>query len=470
MMIDIIDRLRGWGSLDTLIVLTAALSAMACALPGVFLVLKRQSMMGDALSHTVLPGIVCAFLFAHALAVRGWISPASYDAAQHAIMMLGAAAIGVFSAVLTEWLQRVGRVEATAALGVVFTTLFALGLLLIRVAADNVHIDPDCVLYGTLEIAVYGQAGVPRAVWINGGVLSVNLVLVIAFYKELRVAAFDPALATTLGIPARGVHYVLMAMTAVTLVAAFESVGSILVIAMLIAPAATASLLTERLSRMIGLSLIFAAAAAVVGHGMAISLPPVLFSGVGFPSDGDASTAGMMAVACGSFFLAAVLFSPRQGVLGKILHAARFRLRIAAEDVLGSLYRHEEAANAAHGLPQARDQAQGISPWLRRLATWRLTRQGLLAGTASSLHLTPAGQLAGEELVRSHRLWESYMARHFPLPEDHLHDTAAVVEHYLGRELQEQLAEELESPATDPHGRAIPPVPAIPSQVADDKR
>ncbi len=139
MLTELINRLCDWGTLDTWIVLTAALSAMACALPGVFLVLKRQSMMGDALSHTVLPGIVCAFLLTHALEVRGWILPATYEATQHASMLVGAAVIGVLSAVLTEWLQRVGKVEATAALGVVFTTLFALGLLLIRVAADNVR-------------------------------------------------------------------------------------------------------------------------------------------------------------------------------------------------------------------------------------------------------------------------------------------------------------------------------------------
>lgn len=456
MLSEFINRLRDWGSLDTWIVVTAALSAMACALPGVFLVLKRQSMMGDALSHTVLPGIVCAFLAAHAMQVRGWIAPESYDTAQHAAMIIGAAAIGVLSAMLTEWLQRVGRVEGTAALGVVFTTLFALGLLLIRVAADNVHIDPDCVLYGAIETVAY-ETGVPQAAWINGGVLLFNLGLVVLFFKELRLAAFDPALATTLGIPAWAMHYALMAMTAVTLVAAFESVGSVLVIAMLIAPAATASLLTERLSRMIALSLCLATAAAVIGHALAIALPPVVFSSIGFPRDGAVSTAGMMAVACGMFFVAAMLFAPRQGILGKAIQSARFGLRIAAEDVLGSLYRQEEAAMSANTLTPAHDQAVGISPWLRRLATWRLLRQGLLSVEAGQNSLTPAGREAGQILVRSHRLWESYMARHFPLPDDHLHDTAAVVEHYLNAELQEQLAGELESPATDPHGRAIPP-------------
>lgn len=458
MLSEMLKRLGDWGPLDTWIVLTAALSAMACALPGVFLVLRRQSMMGDALSHTVLPGIVCAFLLTHALKTAGWITSARYDSVQHLAMLAGAIVIGILTAVLTEWVQQVGRVENTAALGVVFTTLFALGLLLIRVAADQVHIDPDCVLYGNIETSVYGQQGIPSAVWLNGGMLVVNGLLVTLFYKELRLAAFDPALATTLGVPARAMHYALMAVTAATLVAAFESVGSILVIAMLITPPATAFLLTDRLSRMIAISLLVAAGSAALGHALAISTPGVLFGPLGFPADEAASTSGMMAVACGLFFVAAVLFAPRQGVVSKSLHTAALGLRIAAEDVLGSLYRHDEAIGATDGsLPPAHDQTQGISPWLRRLATWQLQRRGMLAIEHGAPQLTPAGRQAAESLVRSHRLWESYMARHFPLSEDHLHDTAAVVEHYLGPELLDELSAELDQPATDPHGRAIPP-------------
>lgn len=458
MLTEMIDRLRDWGPLDTWIVVTAALSAMACALPGVFLVLRRQSMMGDALSHTVLPGIVCAFLATHALRSAGWIGDASYESAQHIAMLAGAVLVGILTAVLTEWIQQVGRVENTAALGVVFTTLFALGLLLIRLAADQVHLDPDCVLYGNIETSVYGQRGVPSAVWLNGGMLVVNGLLVVVFYKELRLAAFDPALATTLGVPARAMHYALMAVTAATLVAAFESVGSILVIAMLIAPAATAFLLTDRLSRMIVLSLIVAASSAVLGHALAISAPGVLFGGLGFPADEAASTAGTMAVACGMFFVLAVLFAPRQGIVSKALHTAALGLKIAAEDMLGSLYRREEAAlSAGPPLQPEHDQTLGISPWLRRLATWRLTRGGMLAFDQGTPRLTPAGRQAAETLVRSHRLWESYMSRHFPLSEDHLHEAASVVEHYLGRELREELSAELDQPATDPHGRAIPP-------------
>jgi manganese/zinc/iron transport system permease protein len=473
-----LGRLADWGPLDTWIAVTAALAAMACALPGVFLVLRRQSLMGDALTHTVLPGIVAAFLLAFWLKSAGWITPQTYRATEHAALFLGAIGVGVFSAVLTEWLQRLGGVEGTAALGVVYTTLFAVGLLLVRVAADSVHIDPDCVLYGTIETVAMDtlrglpieRGGIPRAAVVNGGVLCVNLLLVALFYKELRITAFDPALATTLGIPARLLHYALMAATAVTLVSAFESVGSILVIAMLIAPAATACLLSDRLARIIALSLGLAGAAAVLGHVLAISVPPVVFARLGFDTVESAGTAGMMAVACGLLFVAAMMFAPRHGVISRIMHRAGLGLRIAAEDVLGSLYRREEAGaaappsgGAAHAAASRmtselfRDQTQGISPLLRRLAQWKLTWSGLVAGRRGAQCLTPAGRRAAEELVRAHRLWESYMATHFQVPSDHLHETAAKVEHYLGPALRAEIAAELDRPDYDPHGRAIPP-------------
>lgn len=166
MLREAIDILSHWSSLDTWIMLTAALAAMACAIPGVFLVVRRQSMMGDALSHTTLPGVVLAFLISHWLRTAGWLSPEAYDSSRHAVMFAGALVVGVLSAGLTEFVQRLGRVEASAALGVVFTTMFAGGLLLIRMAANSVHIDPDCVLYGIVETVVMdtvGSTNIPRA-------------------------------------------------------------------------------------------------------------------------------------------------------------------------------------------------------------------------------------------------------------------------------------------------------------------
>lgn len=278
-----------WTELDTWIVVTGVLICMACALPGAFLMLNRQSMLGDGISHAVLPGLAVAFLLSGSRDVLP--------------MVLGAAAAGVLTAVLTQLVQRLGQVESGAALGVVFCALFAFGLILIRVASDKVDLDADCVLYGSIETAVVDVGRVPRVAWISAGLLAGNALLTLVFFKELRLAAFDPALATTLGFNADALRLGLTVVASVTTVLAFESVGSILVIAMLVVPPAAASLLTRRLGRLLGLALMLSAASAVLGHLGAITLPKLAGRWLGQPGLGATSSAAMMAVAAGVLFL-----------------------------------------------------------------------------------------------------------------------------------------------------------------------
>jgi manganese/zinc/iron transport system permease protein len=453
MMGEFLEILSGWSQLDSWIAATAAVASMACSVPGVFLLVRRQSMLGDTLSHTALPGIALGFLAALWFRDEGWLSPASFDGTRHLIIVLGAMLVGVLAAVLTELVQEFGQVDANAALGVVFTSLFALGLLLIRRYADRVDLDPDCVLYGTIETSVtdtVGATSVPRAIVVNGSVLVANLLLVTLFFKELRISAFDPAMATAQGINARLVYYGLTAVTAATLVAAFESVGSILVIAMLVGPAATARLLTDNLRMMIVLSLMVAGVAAVFGHASAITLPGIVFPRIGFPTVVDASTAGMIAVACGAMFLVAVLASPRYGIVSRWLQQLRLALQVSSEDILGQLYRKEELSAAV-------DAATAIRPARLSWLAWQwLKWQGEIARLGENWQLTARGRQHAEQLVRGHRLWETYMARHFDLPGDHLHDTAERVEHFIDRGMRGDLESELAAPDHDPHGRTIP--------------
>ena len=286
-----------WTFLDTWIAVTAMLSAIACALPGCFLVLRRMSMMGDAISHAVLPGLAVAFLLTH-----------SRDSVT---MFLGAALVGVLTAIFVEAVHRHGQVEESAAMGVVFTSLFALGLVLLVRGADHVDLDASCVLYGAMELVPLDTvtlmgAEVPRAVLKMAAVVLFNAFFVSLLFKELTISTFDPALSDTVGIDSKRMNLALMAVVAVTAVAAFESVGSILVIAMLIVPAATAQLLTQRLAPLIGVAVGVATLSAWLGHLGAISLPPL----VGFE---DTNTAGMMAVASGLLFMLAVVVSWKRG-------------------------------------------------------------------------------------------------------------------------------------------------------------
>jgi manganese/zinc/iron transport system permease protein len=431
-----------WTPYDTWIVITGALCAGSCALLGNFLVLRRMSMMGDAISHAVLPGLAMAFVLTG--------SRASLS------MFIGAAVVGVLTAIFTEWIRHLGKVEESAAMGVVFTSLFALGLLLIRQTADHVDLDPGCVLYGAIEFTPFDRISVagmevPRAAAVLSCVLLLNVCCVVIFYKELKISSFDPGLATTLGINARAMHYLLMTLVAVTTVAAFESVGSILVVAMLIVPGATAHLLTDRLSSMLVVSLVLAGLTSVLGHAGAIMVPPWF----GFD---DTSSTGTMAVVTGLLFLVTMLVAPRHGVFSKMWRRMQLSLQIAREDVLSLLWRLEESnyRNPELSLRKLLHDVFGVGPVISRLALASLERQGLIAQDAEGYRLTAASRDNARQLVRTHRLWETYLAKYLHLPADHVHAPADRVEHYTSEPMAEALTAELREHEADPHGHPIP--------------
>jgi len=450
-----------WHIWDTWIVVTAMLAAMSCTLPGIWLVLRQQSMMGDALSHTALPGVVLAFLFGEWLRSSGWVSAEGLTAVEPLLLVGGAMLIGLLTAVLTESVQKLGHVEGNAALGVVFTSLFALGLLLVRLLADDIHLDPDCVLFGQLELTVWETVPVfgwqvPSAALTNGALLLFNGALLMLFFKELRLATFDPNLATSLGIHAGWIHYLLMGATAATVVTAFTSVGSILVVAILIVPAACSQLICDRLSSMVAVSLGVAAASAAAGHLLAKTLPGLIFPALGFPDVQDAGTPGMMAVACGLFFVMFLFFAPQHGILGRWASRLSLIFRMATDDVLAALYRFEESLHHQGATPrEVHQRASWINPLTWMIVLWQLKSRGLVQGK-KKLVLTPAGMERAADLVRSHRLWESYLHKHFQLDGGSHHESADRVEHFLDQELQSQLDAELDSPDVDPQGKTIP--------------
>lgn len=433
-----------WTTMDFWIVTAGVLSAVACALPGCFLVLRRMSMMGDAISHAVLPGLAVAFLLTGS---RSGMP-----------MLMGAALVGLLTALLTQWIHRLGKVEESASMGVVFTTLFAIGLIMIVRAADHVDLDPGCVLYGAIELTPLdtveiASLTVPRMVRTLGTVLLLNLAFIGLLYKELKLTAFDPELATSLGLSARGMHYALMVVIAVTTVACFESVGSILVIAMLVVPPATAYLLTDRLGVMIGLAVVMAAGSAIAGHAAAVAAPR--WFGFGAIST---NTSGMMAVVAGLMFVTALVLSPRHGVLPRLWRHGRLHRRRVREDLLGLVYRLEERGDHQVALaPSLMRDALGVGVLARQAALLSLVRAGHVVRRDGELHVTTAGRTAARHLVRSHRLWESYLHRHLDLSDAHAHSTAERLEHITDADLQHHLAQRTQHPPHDPQGRPIPP-------------
>ncbi|MFG0306185.1 MAG: metal ABC transporter permease [Phycisphaerales bacterium JB040] len=400
--------------LDLVPLLALALSALSCALLGNFLVLRRQALMGDAISHAVLPGLVGAVV------LTGTLAPWA--------VFLGAATAAGVTALAIELTKRLGRVEPGAAMGVVFSVLFALGVLMLERAHGlaNIDLDPSCVLYGQPEyLAWYGApdtlAGLLRlSAWGSAptplftllAVAGVTVGGVALCFKELRIAAFDPALATTQGIPAGVVHAGLMLGVAVATVAAFEAVGSILVIAMLITPAATARLLTDRLSVQLWLSALVAVGSAVLGYGLAANAGTVF----GLP---DAlNGAGVVTVTLAAAFVVTALLAPTHGVLARSLRTRRLARRVALEDLLGDLYRARE-----HPEPRASGAGR---PDPRALALAR-SRGWVTPGDPPGL--TERGLRYAESVVRRHREWQGELIHLAGLDREHAHLRAHQLEH-----------------------------------------
>jgi manganese/zinc/iron transport system permease protein len=244
-----------------------------------------------------------------------------------------------------------------------------------------------------------------------------------------------------------------MTLVAATTVAAFESVGSILVIAMLIVPAATAHLLTDRLGIMLVLSVLSAALSAFLGHLSAITVP----TWFGFT---DTSTAGMMGVAAGVIFLGAFLLAPRYGILSRMLRQWQLSLKIIADDVLGFLYRYDELKGQRDPAVQLSDLKKalkaGNSLWP---ALWQLKRRGAIRRTGATVLPTEAGLTQGASLVRSHRLWETYLCDALQLCAADVHALAHDLEHFTDEGLTTRLARQSGDPMVDPHERQIPPLP-----------
>lgn len=427
--------------LDGWIIVAGMLCAASTALLGNFLVLRKMSMLGDAITHAILPGLAAAFMIS--------------DSRSSLPMFLGAVIAGILTALFTEWIRGFGKVDEGASMGVVFTSLFALGLVMIVQAADHVDLDPGCVLYGAIEltpldtILVNGWE-IPRVVLVLSIVLLINVLFVVFFYKELKLSSFDPALATTTGFNATFIHYTLMTLVAVTAVASFETVGNILVVAMFVVPPAAAYMLTDRLGWMIVLSIVLALIAAVTGHLSAITVPRWF----GYQST---STAGMMAVASGLLFIVAALFAPRHGILVIFGRRQMLSWKILAEDIIALMYRIEERD------PDQRPNASDLQEILfsRKLPTKLclryLKKQGQTVETAGTFALTETGRDLGRQLVRSHRLWEHYLVEHAGMTAENIHKQAERLEHVTDRILRDKLNADTLETDQDPHGRPIPP-------------
>ncbi len=396
----------------------SVLVGIACGVLGCFVVLRRMALIGDALSHAVLPGVVIAFMLTGSSGIGG--------------LFLGALLAGLVTAGLIKLVSQYSRTKEDSAIGIVFTSLFALGIILISSLSRGTHFDLKCFLFGD-PLAVGRDDLVMMSV-----VAPLVLLTVFALYHRLKIASFDPLVAATMGISVGAIHYLLMGLLSATVVAGLKTTGVILVVAMVITPASAAYQLCNRLWSMLILAGVFGALSACAGMSLAFMT--------------NSPTGPAMVLVATVLFALAMLLSPQHGLISRAWRRRQVRRHVDSEDCLKAVYKLDEAGTSCAAVAIARQTSlpvPRVGSMLRLLHAERLIDwKGNVAA------LTFAGRRRAAELVRAHRLWESYLADEAGIGMENVHQEAERLEH--AHELADEVDEKLGHPRRDPHGEVIP--------------
>ncbi|MDP2136223.1 MAG: iron chelate uptake ABC transporter family permease subunit [Candidatus Didemnitutus sp.] len=406
----------------------AVLMGICCGVLGGFVVVRKMALVGDTLSHAVLPGVALGFLW-------------GMDKNPVAILV-GATIAGLLGTAMVRAITATTRLKEDAALGLVLASFFAVGACLVtmiqRLPTGN---------KSGIDKFLFGQAAAIGAddVILMSVVTVLILSLVVAFYKELLVASFDRGFARAGGLPVAWVDRGLMLLLAFAVVTALQAVGAVLVSAMLITPAAAAYLLTDRLHRLLVLAAVFGVSAGLLG---------AFFSFIG----NSLPTGPLMVIAASVVFAAAFFLGPRHGVLARWWRRRDRAARTQRENTLKSIYRvleerefigegvalAEMAASRRESLAEAHQQCRA------------LVAHDLATTDGELVFFTPEGRRRAAEIVRNHRLWELYLTNSANIAPDHVHDDAEKIEHVLGEDVVRELERRLNYADRDPHGRRIP--------------
>ena len=410
--------------------LASLLVGITCGILSVFVTLRKMALIGDALSHAVLPGVVISYYFF------------GYN---HLALFLGAVIAGLITSFLITFIQRNSLIKDDSSVGIVFTAMFSIGIIGISWLSkkEGVHLDMKDFLFGNV-LGVNNQD-----LWLNGIIGLFVVISIIAFFKYFFVSTFDPTIADTMGISTTLIHYFLMFLLSLTIISSLQSVGVILVVSMLIFPASTAYLLTNKLSVMVVLSAIIGALSAIVGMLLAIVTN---------------STPGPLICIAGTFlFILALFLAPEKGILKKYIHDLVKKLNVKIEDISKFL------------LVKQSNNSQGVTFWeikeklnlsyleLLLLLKW-LEIKKMIKKELNMYFLTKRAEKKAMRILRSHRLWETFMSKKLNVPENRLHESAEKMEHITEEQFWDTIAADLGNPETDPHGS---PIPKIESQNKD---
>jgi ABC-type Mn2+/Zn2+ transport system permease subunit/Mn-dependent DtxR family transcriptional regulator len=408
----------------------AMLLGITCGLLGCFIVLRRQSLLGDAIGHAVLPGVCLGFM---AAGTRS--TPA---------LLLGALVAGLLAAALIGILQRTTRLKSGECMGVVFTGFYGLGIVLLKSIQNSGRASQS-----GLDKFLFGQiVGISlHDVIYMAAIALVTIGAILLAWRKLAVTSFDEGFAFSIGIPIRAVHYLLTGLITVAIVISIQAVGVVLVAAMLVTPAAAAYLLTDRLHRMAILAAVFGALAGVIG---------AFLSMLGE----DLPTGAFMVLGASALFALAFLLSPKHGVIPRLMRLWENRRRTQSENLLRTLYVMAEARgnpdDRRFGVSDVAAKRQETPAQVRKL--WRLAaRRGWVdRDSRDPMILTDVGIAEARRVVRNHRLWELFLTQEAKLASDHVHADAEYIEHVLPKDVLRRLEQMLEHPQADPHGKPIP--------------
>ena len=419
-MIELLEILSAEWAIRALV--TSSIVGITCGIIGSFIVLKNMSLIGDALSHSILPGIYFAFI------IVGYSTLGFF---------IGSVLAGIVTAVAITWIQTNVKTKNDAAIGIVFTAMFAIGVIGIS-SLNNTqgnHIDLKDFLFGN----VLGISN--HDIVLSAMVLLFTIGSIALFFRQFFLTTFQPVIAQTMGVSIKMVHYFLMLLLSFAVVSALQSVGVILVVAMLITPASTALLLSHKLQKVIVISSFIGLISAIGGIIIAIlyNLPPG-------PTIVLVST---------GFYIVAVFLSPEKGIIQSWIKKKSQNRKIFIEDLLKLLSKEEGKDRSQIEL----SQLLGVSKRRVSQGLAYLQKQGYVT---DKLTLSMSGKNVAKDLVRAHRLWESYQVNKMGLRDDQIHLDAERQEHNITPELLDKLDERLGYPKADPHGSPIPPKEILP--------
>lgn len=411
------------------------LLGICCGLMGAFLVVRKLALMGDALSHAVLPGVALGFL---------WNLTRDPLA-----IFVGAVAAGLLGAGTVQLIRQTTRHKEDAALGFVLASFYAVGICLFTMIQNL----PGGNRSG-LDKFMFGQAAAmgPQDVMLLAAVTLLAVGAIVLFYKELKITSFDPGFARSTGLGVQFFHYGLMLLLAFAIVASLQAVGVVLVSAMLVIPAAAAYLLTDRFGIMLLLAALFGLGSGAIGAFLS-------FVGRSLP------TGPLMVLAATTVFVLALLFGPRHGIVARWWRQTSRSARVRRENTLKAIYQVLEASAFASDQVTVKDLADRRRETIEEIEhqVAKLKRHGLatLSSTGDAACLTPAGWQRACEIVRNHRLWELYLTNAARMAPDHVHDDAEEIEHILGEANVQALERRLNYSRKDPHGKMIPGIEDI---------